>query len=793
MSFKPVQSGNHILKFEQPADYWEESLLLGNSRIGLSLWGGIGRERIQLNHDTFWAGKPDPDVVSPEPGRLEFVRSLISEGRYTEAESILENEWTGNFTSPYQPMGELVFQYDVSGLPEDPSGYQRFLDIDSAVYRHSVDYPDSGFRTKAFVSYPASVAVLKFSTWGSARYSGSFEYITPYLPFGEGYDSAVSDGQIRYRIKAPHRYDGFIDQSDPDFSDTEGISGFTDIGISSADGSVRIEDDRFVIDKSSEFFLYIRTSTDWGKKDSGKSSEEIVAEAMVGGFDRLLQEHKRDYRSLFRKASLSIGSDKSAQQKPLPDRLIAYADSPEPGLIELLYNYGRYLLISSSRPGSQPANLQGIWNQKVNPPWWSNYTMNINTEMNYWGACVSGLGDCALPLYDYALRLMDHGSRTARQTYECSGWCSHHQSDLWASTVPRGRTRDGAVSDNAEYSLWPFSGIWLSLMAWHHFEYSRDRAFLDSCVKPLLQGSVMFLRDFLVLGDDGNLTSSPSTSPENRFIRDGKALAVSEGSTMDLSLAFESIGAFLSMSELIPCDRNLVDWSKSSLSKIKPFRIGKSGQLQEWSGDWDREEDHHRHQSHLFSVYPGESLLKAGMEEYRQAGERSLEGRGLDATGWSTVWKIALLARFGKSHRIPEYFRKLFQLVQPGDSEVHFTGSGSYPNLLCAHPPFQIDGNLGIVAAISEILMCQIDSDIELLPALPDEWAEGQITGLHTRGGLVIDISWNKRTLESVIISALTGGSWTIRWCGISTEIQVQEGDRIELDKSLHRLPVQED
>jgi len=743
---------NNSFEFVNPADYWEETILLGNGSIGLSLWGGIGSEKIQLNCDTFWAGTPRSEDAAISSDTLESIRQTIAEGQFSKAERVLEDKLTGPYTHPYQPMGDLYFEYNVSEYNTYDRSYRRTLNLREAVYNQYFDTNNGSFLTESFVSYPSSIAVMKYSTEGSVQYNGVFSYLPPYKENLVQVSNTSSKDCIVYSIKAPSRFDGIMSSSDPEFSNNEGINGYLTVRIIPADGQCVIKDSSFHIRESTEFIVLIHIETDWGGDFSSGSGVKLLEAGYNRGYQDLKVEHISDYFSLYSQINLSLESDPGEKPSILPDRLIGFRKKTDPGLIELLFNYGRYLLISSSRPGSQPANLQGIWNPKINPPWWSNYTMNINTEMNYWGACLSGLSSCALPLYDFAMRLKENGRNTARLTYGCDGWCSHHQTDLWASTTVRGRTENGVTDGNAEYSLWPFSGVWLSLMAWEHYEYTGDKDFLMDRAYPLLEGSIRFLKDFLLEDSFNMLTTSPSTSPENRFKWKDGFPAVSSGSTMDLSLTLEAIHAFIAMSGEISCSESLLTWCHNAVEKIEPFRIGRLSQLQEWSGDWDREDDKHRHLSHLFSLYPGNMMFKSGMEKYREAAETSIEMRGLEGTGWSIVWKIALMARLGKSDRISELFHNLLKYVEPQKSEINFTGGGSYPNLLCAHPPFQIDGNLGIISAVSEVIIRQIDDTVILLPALPEEWNTGWLHNVKCKHGLIVSLGWGHGKLEYVRI-----------------------------------------
>ncbi len=779
---------NQRFEFHSPATCWEETILLGNGSTGLALWGGHGRERIQLNHDTFWAGNASRGDVEVSPDELDSVRRLIFDDRFAEAEAILEEKFVGPYTFPYQPMGTLEFDFDAGAPTAGLGAYRRALDMSDATYRHSYETPNGTFLTEGFVSGPLSLAVLRFSTAGNVRYNGIVRYEPSYDHGSQPLSVRTSRDNIVYRIRAPYAADGFMDMAAPEFSQSDGIEGSIAVRIRVSGGTSVTGDGAYVLKDVPGFCMFIRLETDWGGVLSHDSLTADLERAAGRDYRDLLSEHQSDYRSLYLQTELSLGESSASEPTVLPDRLLHALDHPDPGLVELLFNFGRYLLIASSRSGSQPANLQGIWNAHTRPPWWSNFTLNINTEMNYWGANATGLGDCATPLYDFAIRLMESGHRTAKQTYGCDGFCVHHQTDIWATTNARGRTATGVTEGNVEYSIWPFGGVWLALMAWHHYEYTGDEGFLESRAAPLLEGSVRFLKGFIVETADGTPTTNPSTSPENRFRWNGEHPAVSHGSTMDLSLCLETIQAYLALSRLITCDSKLVEWCNGIVPHLNPLRIGRLGQLREWSGDWDRESDKHRHVSHLFGLYPGKSLMGAGMERFREAAGKSLEMRGLAATGWSTVWKVALAARLGAGDLVDDLMGALLTPVKPGSGDVRFTGSGLYPNLLCAHPPFQIDANLGIVAAILETIVREIDDSLVLLPALPEMWLDGQIRNLRLRHGLVVSIKWARGRLSSVSIVAKSAIRRVVSHRDMQAVVVCEAGTHIVLDENLQEV-----
>lgn len=781
---------NHKIKFSKPASIWEETILLGNGHTGVSLWGGIGKERIHLNHDSFWAGTKEDNHRKGDSQKFQKLRSLLLNGNYKEAEAYAESEFYGLYTSPYLSMGELIFDYETSS--HNIEKYERSLDLSEALYTSSLETDNGVFSTRGFDSYPDEVCVLSFSTEGKTSYNGFLEFIPPSTCKSEVKVEANGGAySIEANLTAPSLYDGFINMNPPVFNDKESISGYVRVEIFPVDGSVSVDCNKIQLNSVSRFTIIIALNTNFealnGKSvpdDISKKCREDIQKASVCDYVVLFNRHRDDYSALYNDTTLSLSNGMSSIAEYTPDRIRAYAETEtDIGLIESLFNYGRYLLISSSRLNSQPSNLQGVWNSFDAPPWWANYTLNINTEMNYWGACKTGLSSCSEALFDFALRLKRSGERTARELYSCDkGWCVHHQTDIWANTGIRGGTSDGPTKGHLEYSLWPYGGIWLSLMAWEHYEYTGDEEFLKAKAKPLLQGSIAFLRQYLIKGENGELTTCPSTSPENRFLFNGDRLALSIGSTMDLSLSSEAIGAFIEMGKVIDVDMELLNWSLCNHESIHPYKIGKLGHLQEWSNDWDRPEDKHRHVSHLFSIFPGDSLMRREDKHYRAGAEKSLEMRGLSATGWSSVWKICLYARLGKPEMIRELFRNFLTLITEGygnggQDSIQYAGSGVYPNLLCAHPPFNIDGNLGMVGAIVECIVQYYHESLYVLPAIPENWKNGKLTGVHLKHGLRADIAWENNKLSSLLLYSTVDMEISLVYNKIEEKIQLKKNE----------------
>ena len=744
--FPVVFAGNMKLYYDRPAEYFEEALVIGNGTMGATLYGGVKKDKISFNDITLWTGEPESENSSPDAFNvIPEIRALLDNEDYQGADKA-QYKVQGHYSENYQPLGTLTIEYldDTAGI----SDYHRWLDIGNATARTQYLKDGKLFTSDYFASAPDSVIVIRLKSENKEGIHASLSFDSP-LP----HSSQVADNEISVEgYAAYHSFPVYYKAEDKHRYDPErGIHFKTLVRVLSVDGSVkdRYSDSRIEIDGSTEVLILIANVTSFNGFDKdpvkeGRNYRSHVEKRMkcaVGKtYDALREAHIRDYKYYFDRVKLDLGdTDDDIAALPTDKQLLFYTDCKQrnPDLEELYFQFGRYLLISSSRTSGVPANLQGLWNESVLPPWSSNYTVNINLEENYWASGTANLIEMQYPLIEFIANLSKTGRKTAKDYYGVErGWCLGHNSDIWAMTCPVG-LNEGDPS----WACWTMGGTWLSTHIWEHYLFTLDKEFLREFY-PVLKGAAEFCMDWLV-EKDGKLVTSPGTSPENKYITpDGYVGATSYGNTSDLAMIRECLMDAAEASKVLGVDKSFRKRIKKTLSRLYPYQIGKDGNLQEWYYDWQDQDPYHRHQSHLFGLYPGHHLSVEETPELAAACARTLEIKGDETTGWSTGWRVNLLARLQEGEKAYHMYRRLLRYVSPDNykGEDARRGGGTYPNLLDAHSPFQIDGNFGGCSGVIEMLMQSSTNKIVLLPALPESWADGKVQGICARG---LSSIWN--------------------------------------------------
>ena len=751
------------LWYDEPAAQWVEALPVGNGRLGAMVFGNPAKEQLQLNEETVWAGQPNSNAnPNVDPNAIDDIRKLIFDGKYRAAQDMVDQKifFRVNHGMSYQSVGNLFIEFPGH---DSYSEYYRDLDISDATA--SVSYTVDGvvYEREVISSFADDVVVVRLS----ASEKGKLTFNTSLTSPHKKQAISVEDGDVVLRGTTGSQ---------------EGLEGkvefTTRARVLHKGGTMTVTDDYVSVAGADEAYVMVSTGTNFTDyksltADADKEALDILDAAAGKNYKSMRKAHVADYKEYFDRVELDLGTTPAASATT-DVRVKDFAAGDDPQLVELYFQFGRYLLICSSQPGGQPANLQGIWADGLSPAWDSKYTTNINVEMNYWPAEIANLSEMHEPFIKMVKEVAQTGAETARTMYGTRGWVLHHNTDIWRITGP---------VDFAASGMWPTGGAWFCRHLWEHYLHTGDIEFLSE-VYPVMKGAAEFFVDFMIPEPDhGWMVVAPSNSPENAFMRDPGDVTVCAGTTMDNQMVSELFTNIIAASAILDKDASFADSLVVLRSKMAPMQIGQHAQLQEWMYDWDNPNDHHRHVSHLYGLFPGNQISPWRTPELFAAARNSLNYRGDPATGWSMGWKVCLWARLLDGNRA---YKLITDQLSPAGSTGFWGKGGTYPNLFDAHPPFQIDGNFGCAAGIAEMMLQSHDGALHVLPSVPDRWKDGKVSGLVARGGFVVDMEWKDGKVTVLKIKSALGGNLRIRTAG---ELVMKNGTALAAAEGVNPNP----